>query len=96
MTWVLFVDGSATTRGSGAGVFIKNPEGEELEFAIKLDFKPSNNEAEYEAIIRGLEIAGQLGAQSLQIFSDSQLVVHQVWEEFETRDERMAHYAGRV
>lgn len=58
-------------RGSGAGVFIKNPEGEELEFAIKLDFKASNNESEYEAMIRGLEIAAQLGAQNLQIFSES-------------------------
>lgn len=95
-TWTLFIDGSATTGGSGAGVFIKKPETEELEFAIKLDFKASNNEAEYEAMIRGLELAGQLGAQNLQIFSDLQLVVHQVREEFEARDERMIHYAGKV
>lgn len=46
----------------GAGVFIKNPEREELEFAIKLDFKASNNEAEYEVLIQGLQIASQLGA----------------------------------
>lgn len=47
-------------------------------------------------MIRGLEIAAQLGAQNLQIFSESQLVVQQVREEFETRDERMIRYAERV
>lgn len=94
--WMLFVDGSATIRGSGAGVFIKNPEGEELEYAIRLDFKASNNEAEYEAVIHGLKIAARLGARSLQVFSDSQLVVHQVHDEFETRDDRVIQYVERV
>lgn len=93
---MLFVDGSATIGGSGAGVFIKNPEGEELEYAIRFDFKASNNDAEYEAMIHGLQIAARLGARSLQVFSDSQLVVHQVPAEFETRDDRMMQYVGRV
>lgn len=47
-------------------------------------------------MIRGVEITAQLGAQNLQIFSESQLVVQQVQEEFETRDERMIRYAERV
>lgn len=61
----MFVDGSAIMRDSGASMFIRNPEGNELEFAIKLDFKASKNEAEYEALIRGLETASQLGARDL-------------------------------
>ncbi|KAL0448710.1 UNVERIFIED_CONTAM: hypothetical protein Slati_1427400 [Sesamum latifolium] len=44
--WLLHVDGSSTTQGSGAGIVIPSPQGEALEFAIKFGFKASNNEAE--------------------------------------------------
>ncbi|KAL0282513.1 UNVERIFIED_CONTAM: Retrovirus-related Pol polyprotein from transposon [Sesamum radiatum] len=44
-------DGSSTTQGSGAGIVITTPEGEDLEFAITFGFKASNNEAEYEALV---------------------------------------------
>ncbi|KAL0462505.1 UNVERIFIED_CONTAM: hypothetical protein Slati_0138100 [Sesamum latifolium] len=46
--WVLYI------QGSGAGIVITSPEGEDLEFAIKFGFKASNNEAEYEALIAGV------------------------------------------
>lgn len=94
--WALFVDGSAIMRDSGAIMFIRNPEGNELEFAIKLDFKASNNEAEYEALIRGLETASQLGGRDLRAFSDSQLVVQQFREKFEAQEEKMAQYVRKV
>ncbi|KAL0405923.1 UNVERIFIED_CONTAM: hypothetical protein Slati_3906200 [Sesamum latifolium] len=42
--WLLHVDGSSTTQGSGAGIVITMPQGEDLEFAIKFGFKASNNE----------------------------------------------------
>ncbi|KAL0448298.1 UNVERIFIED_CONTAM: hypothetical protein Slati_1386200 [Sesamum latifolium] len=44
--WLLHVDGSSTIQGSGAGIVITSPQGEDLEFAIKFGFKASNNEAE--------------------------------------------------
>ncbi|KAL0407314.1 UNVERIFIED_CONTAM: hypothetical protein Slati_4045300 [Sesamum latifolium] len=44
--WLLHVDGSSTIQGSGTGIVITSPEGEDLEFAIKFGFKASNNEAE--------------------------------------------------
>ncbi|KAL0409605.1 UNVERIFIED_CONTAM: hypothetical protein Sradi_1894900 [Sesamum radiatum] len=43
---LLHVDYSFTTQGSGAGIIITTPQGEDLEFAIKFGFKASNNEAE--------------------------------------------------
>ncbi|KAL0420496.1 UNVERIFIED_CONTAM: hypothetical protein Slati_3072500 [Sesamum latifolium] len=46
--WLLHIDGSSTAQGSGAGIIITTPQGEDLEFAIKFDFKASNNEAEEE------------------------------------------------
>ncbi|KAL0451646.1 UNVERIFIED_CONTAM: hypothetical protein Slati_1142700 [Sesamum latifolium] len=39
--WLLHVDGSSTAQGSGAGIVITTPQGEDLEFAIKFDFKAS-------------------------------------------------------
>ncbi|KAL0458949.1 UNVERIFIED_CONTAM: hypothetical protein Slati_0522100 [Sesamum latifolium] len=73
--WLLHIDGSSTAQGSGAGIVITTPQGEDLEFAIKFDFKASNNEAEYEALVIGLRMAHETGAKHLLAYSDSQLVV---------------------
>ncbi|KAL0428065.1 UNVERIFIED_CONTAM: hypothetical protein Slati_2981300 [Sesamum latifolium] len=59
--WLLHVDGSSTAQGSGAGIVITTPQGEDLEFAIKFGFKASNNEAEYEALVIGLRMAHETG-----------------------------------
>ncbi|KAL0449335.1 UNVERIFIED_CONTAM: hypothetical protein Slati_1489900 [Sesamum latifolium] len=37
--WLLHVDGSSTIQVSGAGIVITSPQGEDLKFAIKFDFK---------------------------------------------------------
>ncbi|KAL0411010.1 UNVERIFIED_CONTAM: hypothetical protein Slati_3690700 [Sesamum latifolium] len=59
--WLLHVDGSSTTQGSGAGIVITTPQGEDLEFAIKFGVKASNNEAEYEALIISMRMAHEQG-----------------------------------
>ncbi|GKC25582.1 reverse transcriptase domain-containing protein, partial [Tanacetum coccineum] len=56
--WVLFTDGSSCIDGSGAGLIITNPEGMEFTYALRFRFNATNNEAEYEALIAGLRIAG--------------------------------------
>ncbi|XP_012833163.1 PREDICTED: uncharacterized protein LOC105954039 [Erythranthe guttata] len=94
--WKIYIDGSSSPAGSGAGVVIISPEKEEYEYAIKLTFKASNNEAEYEALIHALQIAAEVGADMVEIYSDSQLVVQQVSGTFETRDERMEGYRARA
>lgn len=63
--WVLYVDGSSSKEGSGAGLLIVNPNGEEMEYALRFDFEATNNEAEYEALIAGLSLARKLGAQQI-------------------------------
>jgi hypothetical protein len=54
LTWVVFVDGSSAQGRSGVGVLLRNPEGQEFGFAVKLEFFTTNNEAEYEAVIASL------------------------------------------
>ncbi|KAH9729832.1 Ribonuclease H [Citrus sinensis] len=51
------VDGSSGEQGSGAGIVLEGPEGEEISYAVKLEFAATNNQAEYEALIAGLELA---------------------------------------
>ncbi|GFZ05203.1 hypothetical protein Acr_17g0007750 [Actinidia rufa] len=94
--WILFVDGSSNQHGCGAGLVIQAPSGEQMEYAIRMGFKATNNEAEYEALLAGLRVATELGAQSLDIFSDSQLVVNQVQWEYLAKDARMIAYLDEL
>ncbi|CAL8990767.1 unnamed protein product [Prunus brigantina] len=63
-----------------------------LEYALRFKFHASNNEAEYEALLAGLRLAKEMGARQIQIFSDSQLVVHQVNQNFIAKDVSMTAY----
>ncbi|KAL0395112.1 UNVERIFIED_CONTAM: Retrovirus-related Pol polyprotein from transposon opus [Sesamum latifolium] len=94
--WLLQVDGSSTAQGSGAGIVITTPQGEDLEFAIKLGFKASNNEAEYEALVIGMRMAHETGAKHLLTYSDSQLVVKQVEGTYEAKEESMIQYLQQI
>jgi len=53
-----------------------------MEQALHFAFKASNNQAEYEALIAGMLLAKEMGAQSLLAKSDSQLVTGQVTGEY--------------
>ncbi|KAK0571374.1 hypothetical protein LWI29_014859 [Acer saccharum] len=90
--WQLRIDGSSNTHGSGAGVVVSTPEGDSVECALCFDFKATNNQAEYEALIAGLKVCTVLGADEVEIFSDSQVVVNQVLDEYQARDESMITY----
>jgi ribonuclease HI len=77
-TWVAYVDGSLTNQKSGVGVTLTSSEGEKFQYAIKLDFVTTNNEAKYKAVLVGLSIAREKGARNLEVRSDSQVVVGHV------------------
>ncbi|XP_071918740.1 uncharacterized protein [Coffea arabica] len=94
--WVLFVDGTSSKEGSGAGLLLTSPTGEELTYALRFDFPASNNEAEYEALLTGLRIAHQMGITAIRVRSDSQLVVHQVRGEYEAKEDVMKKYLAKV
>ncbi|XP_027069631.1 uncharacterized protein [Coffea arabica] len=94
--WTLYVDGSSNGDGSGAGLLLEGPQGEVCSYALRFDFLATNNEAEYEALIAGLQLARRLGAQRIYVRSDSQLVVCQVHGEYEAKDETMQRYLSKV
>ncbi|RVX00899.1 Transposon Ty3-I Gag-Pol polyprotein [Vitis vinifera] len=76
--WTLRVDGASRSSGSRVGLLLQSPTGEHLEQAIRLGFSASNNEAEYEAILSGLDLALALSVSKLRIYSDSQLMIQHV------------------
>ncbi|KAK4397275.1 hypothetical protein Sango_1564100 [Sesamum angolense] len=70
--WLLHMDGSSTIQGSDAGIVDTSPHGEDLEFAVKFDFKASNIEVEYETLLIGMKMVHEAGAKRLVAYSDSQ------------------------
>ena len=81
----LHVDGASNVRG-------REQESSLSTYAIHFQFKASNNEAEYEALLAGLDIARKLGAENLKIHCDSLLIVNQVKGEYQAKEENMAAY----
>ena len=63
---------------------------------VHLDFPTTNNEAEYEAVVAGLDLAKAAGAASVVIYCDSQVVINQVNGDYECKGERMKRYLDQV
>lgn len=85
-TWKMKVDGAAGKNGCGVGIILQGPEELRLEHAIHFDFRPTNNEVEYEALLAGLELANEIGVRKLEVFTDSQLVANQLKGTFEIKE----------
>ena len=78
------------------GLVLNSPERLILEKSLRLGFSATNNEAEYEALLEGMSMVHKMGGKSVTIFSDSRLVVGQVKNELEAKDERMRGYLTRI
>jgi hypothetical protein len=65
------------SRGS-AGVLLLTPQRDQFKYMVHLDFKASNNMAEYEALLFGLSTALSLGVRQLLVKGDFQLIIKQV------------------
>jgi len=76
--WVLYVDGSSNKTACSAGVVLEGPEDLLIEQALQFSFKATNNQAEYEAILAGLNLANDLCAREVTCKSNSQMVVGQI------------------
>ena len=64
--------------------------------ALRFKFKASKNEAEYELLIEELHLAKKMKVESLEIYSDSQLIVCQITDEYQARGEKMAVYLQKA
>ena len=94
--WSIHMDGSSNRQASGAGVVLYSLEGDKVECMIRLDFPTTNNEAEYEALIVGLNLAKVAGAESMVVYCNSQVVIDQINGNYECKNERMKKYLEQV
>jgi ribonuclease HI len=94
--WTMYFDGSLMKAGAGTGLLFISPLGVHMRYIIRLHFPASNNIAEYEALVTGLQIAIELGVRHLDVQGDSQLIIDQVMKSSSYRDPKMEAYCEEV
>ena len=94
--WVVHVDGSSTLHAGGIGVVLQSSKGDKLKHKVRLQYQTTNNEVEYEALLKGLELAKSVEADSILVLGDSQLVISQVNRTCEAKEDRMKRYLKKV
>ena len=92
----MYFDGASNYHGNGVGVVFKTPCSEYIPISIKLDFSCTNNEAEYEAYISGLEAALEYGIKNLKVYGDSILIISQVLRKWKIKEEHLISYLERL
>ena len=90
--WTLFFDGSSCRHGGGVGIVIISPRGKIYEFAMKIGPMVTNNQAEYEAILKGLQLLLEIKAEVIEVFGDSQLVINQLLGRYACMDHILRKY----
>ncbi|XP_074377966.1 uncharacterized protein LOC141719482 [Apium graveolens] len=76
--WTLYTDGSSNVNETGLGLVLISPNEDIIAYLICCDFKATNNEAEYEALILGLTTAKDMKVRHIDVNCDSLLIVNQV------------------
>ena len=61
--WELYVDGAVNQRGSGMGLVLVSPEKITIEKSFRPNFSATNNEAEYEVLLKGMQMVQKLGGK---------------------------------
>jgi hypothetical protein len=87
--WALFFDGSSCGKGGGVGILLISPRGEMFEFAILIQPIVANNQAEYEALLRGLQYLREAGAVSIEVYGDSELVIKQLNGQYKCKSDAL-------
>ncbi len=94
----LYTDGAA--RGNpgpaGAGAVLFDGARQVAKLSRFLGGRLTNNEAEYRALILGLEMALAQGASSLEVFMDSELAVNQLLGKYKIKQQHLRALARRV
>jgi len=94
--WKMYFNGACSKIGNGAGVIFISPGGKNFKYSFLLTFKCTNNVAEYEALLIGLNIATKHKIKKLAIYGDSELVISQVREKYLSKNKRLRQYRNAV
>ena len=92
------VDGGARGNPGPAAIaaVVQGSDGELLEERSETIGEATNNVAEYRALLLGIERAAALGAGSVELIGDSELIVRQVKGEYKVKDETLSALHTKV
>ena len=88
----MHVDGYSNIKGAGVRIVLTSPTRNTASRAVRCNFKAANNGSEDEALIGGLTLAHQMGAENIEVFGDSQLIINQVQGKYQAKDDWMIQY----
>ena len=88
----MYTEGSTASGIGRVSVILFSPEKDILKYGVKLQFPMTNNEAEYETILTGLQVAKALEVRNLKLNSDSKLMTEQMNSEYEVKKDKMKRY----
>ena len=92
------VDGGARGNPGAAGIaaVATADDGEILAERSETIGEATNNVAEYRAMLLGIELAGELGADEVELIGDSELIVKQVQGKFKVKQEHLRPLRAQV
>ena len=71
----MFFDGANTQASASAGIVLISPSKETIHLSYKMDFKTTNNIAEYEALMLGVKAVKEMGIMCIKIFGFADLII---------------------
>jgi len=92
MPWTLFFDGSSGKQSGGIGIVIISPRGSCFESAYSIKPMSTGNQAEYEAILKGIQLLQVVKVDVVEIFRDSQLIINPLIDLYECKDDILRSY----
>ncbi|KAJ0746342.1 putative ribonuclease H [Helianthus annuus] len=90
--WKLFTDGASNDKGTGLDILLKSPQGDIIPHSIAYEFQTTNNEAEYEALIAGLQIAKHMRIRYHEVHVDYLLITNHYNGSYAIKGERLIKY----
>ena len=85
--WTVFCDGSWGTFGAGAAAVLVAPSKVKTCYATRLNFSCTNNIAEYEALLLGLQKLKEMGIRRAVLKTDSQVISGHIGKSCKARPE---------
>jgi ribonuclease HI len=90
--WMLFFDDSSCGKGCGIGIVLTSPQGARFEFSLPIPRTSTNNQAEYEAVLKVNQLLREIKADAVEIFGDSMLMVNQLIGKYDCNDDILRIY----
>jgi hypothetical protein len=94
--WTLFFDGSKYLEGTVSSYILKDPNGNKVMIACRLEFQCIKNIVEYEALLQGLRKSIDLGENKIKVFGNSKIVMRKVRNTIHYLSSHIEHYRKEV